>query len=830
MLKPDGLRDRLRARTARLAKPLLAAWTEPRRDPAPLAAVRSDPLRPVCYVLHQPSWANRGLIEAEIEALGLPPLALPMASPHLREDESCLVLTAPTPEDGGPAAAYPDRLRRLAAAVMDHDGLDVLLVPVSVFWGRAPDDESSILRLLTRDTWALAGPVAQAAMVALNGKEAVVRFGQPLSLRELCRPGQDAAALTRLAARILRVHFRRQRELVLGPDLSHQRNLATQILRGPAVRAAMSEQSAANSQPLAEVRHQARGYVREIAADYAYPVIRAMELGLDWFLGKQYDGIDVRNFSRVEAVSEDCRLVYLPCHRSQLDGLIVGHTVMKRGLMPPHSAAGINLNVPVIGPVIRRSGGFFLRRTFKDNPLYGAVLTEYVHAMTQAGFPVAYYIEAGRSRTGFLLPPRMGMLMMTARSYLRDHRRPLAFVPVYLGYERLIERASYVGEMQGAGKKKESVTALLATLRRARKGYGRLALNFGEPIRLDEHFREDCPDWEQAEWDGIHAPDWLYRSVGRLAQRINRRINDSVAVNPVTLLSTVLLAAPKHTLEESLLLGQLDLYLRLARALTGPDASLTDLSAPELIAYGEQLNAVRRIPHAMGDLLAAPDGEAVFLSYFRNNVLHVFILPALLASVLQTNRVLPLQDVEELAAMLYPYLQAELFLSGAAETVDERLRAVVPLLAGAGLLTLDGPRLVAPEPHTPQSRQLALLGAIARPTLERYYLTLCVLARAGSGRIDAAKLAETGSLLAQRLALLYEGNAPDFFDPVSFRQFIATLRELGLVQEDERQRLTFGAALTASARRAEWVLDGETLAAIQQLTGLDPVEGMRDPD
>mgnify|MGYP001005044555 CR=1 FL=1 len=105
-----------------------------------------------------------------------------------------------------------------------------------------------------------------------------------------------------------------------------------------------------------------------------------------------------------------------------------------------------------------------------------------------------------------------------------------------------------------------------------------------------------------------------------------------------------------------------------------------------------------------------------------------------------------------------------------------------------------------------------------------------VLARAGSGRIDAAKLAETGSLLAQRLALLYEGNAPDFFDPVSFRQFIATLRELGLVQEDERQRLTFGAALTASARRAEWVLDGETLAAIQQLTGLDPVEGMRDPD
>ena len=88
----------------------------------------------------------------------------------------------------------------------------------------------------------------------------------------------------------------------------------------------------------------------------------------------------------------------------------------------------------------------------------------------------------------------MGMLMMSARSYLRDHRRPLAFVPAYIGYERLMERGSYVSELQGAAKKKESVTALLATLRRARKGYGKVYLNFGEPIRLDEHFAQDCPD------------------------------------------------------------------------------------------------------------------------------------------------------------------------------------------------------------------------------------------------------------------------------------------------------------------------------------------------
>jgi len=423
----------------------------------------------------------------------------------------------------------------------------------------------------------------------------------------------------------------------------------------------------------------------------------------------------------------------------------------------------------------------------------------------------------------------MGMLMMTARSYLRDHRRPLAFIPVYIGYERLVERGSYVNELQGGTKQKESVTALLATLRRAHKGYGKVYLNFGEPIRLDRHFAQDCPDWTGQAGDGITAPDWLYRSVGRLGREINRRINDIVVVNPVNLLSTVLLAAPKHTLEEPLLQAQVALYLRLALLLTGADAVVTDLTAVEVVGRGAEMNIFRRVAHPLGDLLSVPPEEAVFLSYFRNNVLPVFILPGLVACVVQTNLVLSRADVAELAGGLYPYLQAELFLSLPEEQVAARIDALLPLLAEAGLLTVDGERLIAAEAHTPGHRRLALLAATARPTLERYYLALCVLARAGSGALTAEELAERGSLLAQRLALLFEGNAPDFFDPVSFRQFIATLRETGLVWEAEGGRLAFGAPLAASARRGEWVLDAETLAAVQQVTGVDPVAGMRDP-
>lgn len=807
------------------SRPALAAWSTPQLDALPLARLQSDPLRPVCYVLHQPSWANRWLAEQEIERLGLPPLSLPINCPVLREADSCLVLTDPAQAEESDAKQYPLRLQRLAAAMLAHDDLDVQLAPVSVFWGRAPDDESSILRLLTRDTWGLASPVMQLGAVALNGKQALVRFGEPMSLRQLCRSGLTEAALTQKTARILRVHFRRQRELVLGPDLSHQRNLLAQILKSPAVGHAMQQQQTTQTQSPDEVRRQARAYVGEIAADYAAPVIRAMELGLDWFLDKQYDGIEVRNFEHVSAVSQDCRLVYVPCHRSQLDGLLVGYSVIKRGLMPPHSAAGINLNVPVIGAVIRRSGGFFLRRSFKDNPLYGAVLTEYVHAMTQAGFPVTYYIEAGRSRTGYLLPPRMGMLMMSARSYLRDHRRPIAFVPAYIGYERLMERGSYVSEMQGGVKKKESVATILATLHRARKGYGKVYLNFGEPILLDALFSEECPDWRDQAWDGVQSPDWLYRCVGRLGQIINRRINGAVAVNPVNLVSTALLAAPRHTLEATLLTEQVALYRCLAAQHIGADASLTELDPAGIVAYCEELGIFRQVAHPLGDLLGVPDGEAVFLSYFRNNVLHVFILPALIACVVQTNHSLLQSELVELALGLYPYLQAELFLCWSTDEIPARIQALLPVLAEAGLIEVDGRRISAVDSHTRQYRQLTLLAACARPVLERYYITLCVLARAGSGRVQATQLAESCSLLAQRLTLLYEGNAPDFFDPVSFRQFIATLQALDLVQADTEGRLVFGSSLTASARAADLVLHADTLAAIRQLTGLDPFAG-----
>ena len=126
-----------------------------------------------------------------------------------------------------------------------------------------------------------------------------------------------------------------------------------------------------------------------------------------------------------------------------------------------------------------------MRRSFKGNALYTMVFMKYLGLMMARGHSIEYFIEGGRSRTGRLLQPKTGMLSMTLRSYLRDPRRPIVFLPVYFGYERLVEGKTYIGELSGKPKEKESVFGMLRTLPALRKRFGKVHVSFGEPMHLD---------------------------------------------------------------------------------------------------------------------------------------------------------------------------------------------------------------------------------------------------------------------------------------------------------------------------------------------------------
>src|SRR6202167_4825088 len=240
----------------------------------------------------------------------------------------------------------------------------------------------------------------------------------------------------------------------------------------------------------------AQRYAVEIAANYSQPFVTFMALLLGKLWNRLYEGVDSEHVEKMSEIGDGAEIIYVPCHRSHMDYLLLSYVIYRKGFAVPHVAAGANLNMPVIGRFLRKGGAFFLRRTFKGDALYAVVFTKYLGFMMARGHPLEYFIEGGRSRTGRLLSPRTGMLSMTVSSYLHYPKRPVVFMPVYFGYERIVEGRTYIGELSGQPKEKESVLGLLrAVVSVLRSKLGKVHVNLGQPISLDEVLCRHNPDW-----------------------------------------------------------------------------------------------------------------------------------------------------------------------------------------------------------------------------------------------------------------------------------------------------------------------------------------------
>ncbi len=337
----------------------------------------------------------------------------------------------------------------------------------------------------------------------------------------------------------------------LGPDLSRRRAIIAQVLRTRAVRQAVRQEIRDTKRTRRDGLLVARRHALEIAANYSHTFVRIAERILSRFLTRVYDGIEVRNAEYLDRLPPACEIVYMPCHRSHVDYLLLSYVIYQRGYAVPYVAAGLNLNLPVIGRLLRKGGAFYIRRSFRGSGLYPIVFMKYVDVMMNRGHPIEFFIEGGRSRTGRLLRPRTGMLGMTVRSYLRDTRRPVAYVPVYFGYDKLLEGEAYIDELMGRPKDKESVGGLLGVLPQLRSELGRVHVSFGEPLLLDSMLDKVHAGWRQDPLDEDSRPAWFGEAVDAVAGEIMRRINAAAAVTPVNLLSVALLAAPRQAMLET---------------------------------------------------------------------------------------------------------------------------------------------------------------------------------------------------------------------------------------------------------------------------------------
>jgi glycerol-3-phosphate O-acyltransferase len=812
-----------------LLRPLLRRWVDVQVVGADALAARLDRGTPVCWALQYRSLTSLVVLDEQVRRLGLPLPLAPLAAAGsdgtqvAAESHSFFHLTRdgqPSPLAGRPYA-YAPRLGRLAAAVRADPAADVTIVPVHVFWGRAPRNQDSVLKALLSEGWAIPGALRQVARVLVHGRQTMMEFGEPMSLRAMVDGAEDDAHAVRRAARLLRAQYRRVRERVVGPDLSHRHVLINAVIAGAPVQAAIDEEARTRGAGRDRAEAVARRAAWEIASNYSYPFIRAFDLGLQLLWNRLYDGISATRLDELRAIASDATVVYVPCHRSHIDYLLLSFLIYYQGLPPPHVAAGANLNLPLVGGLLRRGGAFFLRRSFRGDALYAAVFAEYLHAMIARGFPIEYFVEGGRSRTGRTLAPKAGLLAMTVESWLRAPHRPLVFVPVYIGYERLLEGDAYVAELSGRPKRKESLLGLLGSLRKLREHFGRVHVNVGEPIALGPFMAaHGAPAGEgaapttpaRAAAAAARADAARRAAIDALALEIVTRINDAAVVNPVNLVSVAMLGSPRHAMDAAQLVRHLDLLRELLeRAPYSSRLVVVALSGAEVVEQAERTGLLWRIAHPLGDVLQVHGDQVALLAYFRNNVLHAWALPALLATLLARHPGIGRERLLAVSARVFPFLRAELFLSWEAAALPGRLDACLDAFEALGLVGAPGsPR---------DSTALHVLAQLMRQPLERWFIVLSVLTGQAPGTLSPKALEDLCFLLAQRMTFLHEPGSPEFFDRASFRSIIATLGTLGWVRTVDG-RLAFDGALVEAAEDAPWLLSDEVRLAIAQVTRL----------
>ncbi|MCK8079121.1 glycerol-3-phosphate 1-O-acyltransferase PlsB [Vibrio sp. 1CM2L] len=658
----------------------------------------------------------------------------------------------------------------------DDSELDVQVIPATVLWGRKPGKENNQKPYLQ----AMNG-LEKSKAVLLAGRDCLVRFSPVVSLRYMANSHGTDNTIAHKLARVARIHFSRQKLAASGPNLPSRQALFDRLLKSEAIKKAIEDEAQAKNISIEKASKEAQDIMDEIAANFSYSLIKRGEKILGWLWNKLYQGLHISNASTVRKLAQDGHeIVYVPCHRSHMDYLLLSYVLYHEGMVPPHIAAGINLNFFPAGPIFRHGGAFFIRRSFKGNKLYSTIFREYLAELFAKGYSVEYFSEGGRSRTGRLLQAKTGMLAMTIQAMLRGMNRPVTLVPVYIGYEHVMEVATYAKELRGKRKEKENASLVIRTIRKLRN-FGKGYVNFGEPIQLNQYLNEHSPEWtKDIDPMGTSKPQWMNPVVNDLATKMMTHINDAAATNALTLCATALLASRQRALSRDSLVSQINCYLSLLKNVPySATFTVPKDSAEDLVKHAESLNKFLIESDSMGDIISLDRHQSILMTYYRNNIIHLFALPSLIAQMTIRQRGLSIDAIQENVAAIYPFLKKELFLSYDEDKLEGVVSNIIEELVNQGMLVVSDNEVTINQSN---SQALMLLGRTISETLQRYSIALNLLAE--NPDLDKSDLEQKSQDIAQRLGRLQGINAPEFFDKGVFASMFATLKQQQYLDND----------------------------------------------
>ncbi|MCW3065696.1 MAG: glycerol-3-phosphate 1-O-acyltransferase [Solirubrobacterales bacterium] len=643
------------------------------------------------------------------------------------EHELIAALASRLRDAGVDAALAADGATAVGAASGDDT---TRVAPVRVMWmpaGRAGD-----LRHGVRDLAIAAGPAElrarrQRRVLAQSPSRCRIVVGAPATLGELqARWAERRSPGARDAGRTPFGQFvDRQADIVLeraarrltGDRYRTPRRVAEELASNPDFVDGAESLARGLGRDPAGVLTDARAYLEELATEQR-PLAR--DLWVQWsrfMYSRAHElNVDAGAIARVRDIAAAHPVVFLPSHRSNLDAYVMTALLHEHGFPPNHTLGGINMAFWPLGPVGRRVGVIFIRRSFRENEIYKYVLRRYLGFLVSKRFNLEWYLEGGRSRTGKLLPPRLGLLNYLADAVEEQGVPDVHLVPVSIVYDELLEVHEMTSESHGAVKQPEGLPWLLRFARSQRGSFGAVHVSFGEPLVLAEALRQ----FRSSDGGADDRTRRLTRS--KVAFEVCTRINRVTPVTATSLVTLALLGAGDIalTLDEVLVaLEPLLAYVR-ARGIPGrraletlrsPDGvrrtlrTLDDHGVVESFAGGAE--PVHRI---------GPDQELV-AAFYRNAAIHWFVTRAIVELAL--SRDASVDAVVDEALRIRDLLKFEFFFPEKDEFRDE-------VIAELGMLRSDE-----------LARSDAVLAPrVLRSFLEAYRVAADHLAACGGAAVD----------------------------------------------------------------------------------------------
>ncbi|WP_367670671.1 1-acyl-sn-glycerol-3-phosphate acyltransferase [Sodalis-like secondary symbiont of Drepanosiphum platanoidis] len=601
-----------------------------------------------------------------------------------------------------------------------------------------------------------------------------IHFSKKISLKKIIKNYKLKKNIINILIRLSSIYFYRYMNISIGYKKNIKKKFKKTFLNKILNKIILNKYKIKNIS-IKKLKINILNLFKEMSTYYSNNIIYFSNLFIKFFLNLLYKNIKTNNINFIHKLLENNNIIiYIPCHKSHMDYILISYILYNKGLMPPCIVAGNNLNFWPLGNIFRYLGAFFIKRRFIGNKLYYFVLKEYIIQLFNNNYQLEYFIEGSRSRTGYLLKAKIGILSIIIKYIILNPKKKIKFIPIYIGYEKILDNFSYIKELNGFSKKKENFINMIKSFIKLKK-LGKSFINFGKPLSLNDFLNKKLLNYKKYFKKNIYKKEkWIISISKKISLFFMQKINNLTVINSINLCSIILLYSYRYTLSINELKFQINFYLNFLKKIKySSEIIITNNTSKKLINNALKMKKIKILKNINEDIVYLSNNQFKILNFYKNNIQHIFIIPSLVSIFIINYSGISQKKLNKKVLLFYKILKLEFFLKFNNKKVLKLVNNIILEFKKKQLIIISSKKLY---PKFEYNITLYLLSNILKDNIQRYAITFFIFFK-NNCLIKEKILNEKNYILAKKISLYLNLNIDKFFYQTSFDSLINILKK-----------------------------------------------------